>query len=414
MYFIAFLNSLIRSLLRFARTCVALFWRVINHRRLRYIRQINMESDECEFDSTWEEECENKAPRKKNYKMKRRDIRAAKDMQSFRHSCRNLDDEDNDNEDEPGQGHFYNLEFYHGKIEYSPNGVRIDEFHQMRKGQYHWLEDCHSYIQWLFPIQERGVNWDAHVLTKKEIKLFRKDEEAKRKLVESYKLMLDFYGICLVNETTGEVDYAPDFEDRFKNLNRYSHNNLRITRILKCLGTLGLQHYQAPLCKFFLRVTLEEEQLPHVKQSVLDYFMFAVLDKVERRELIKYAFKHFKPQEQFVWGPKRFLSGEVDSKIEENKDKNTAEHEEQRETDKNEITNKIDDNNHDRSNEDEINGEKYQQAMEVQLDETVSGQNNEDEHDSDDNIQCNSGDNDAKKNQELNVSDAEKSEEVHE
>jgi len=65
MYFIAFLNSLIRSLLRFARTCVALFWRVINHRRLRYIRQINMESDECEFDSTWEEECENKAPRKK-------------------------------------------------------------------------------------------------------------------------------------------------------------------------------------------------------------------------------------------------------------------------------------------------------------------------------------------------------------
>jgi len=151
-----------------------------------------------------------------------------------------------------------------------------------------------------------------------------------------------------------------------------------------------------------------------VKQSVLDYFMFAVLDKVERRELIKYAFKHFKPQEQFVWGPKRFLSGEVDSKIEENKDNNAAEHEEQRETDKNEITNKIDDNNHDRSNEDEINGEKYQQAMEVQLDETVSGQNNEDEHDSDDNIQCNSGDNDAKKNQELSVSDAEKSEEVHE
>jgi len=47
--------------------------------------------------------------------------------------------------------------------------------------------------------------------------------------VESYKLMLDFYGICLVNETTGEVDYAPDFEDRFKNLNRF---------LLSCLSFL--------------------------------------------------------------------------------------------------------------------------------------------------------------------------------
>ncbi|KAK7119515.1 hypothetical protein R3I94_021373 [Phoxinus phoxinus] len=279
-----------------------------------------MESDdECELDSTWEEEGENKTPRKKNYKMRSRsrsrsrNRSAAKDMQCFRHSCRNLDDDDddddNDEEEEAGKGCFYNLEFHHGQLNSSPDDVHIDEFHQKWKGQYHWLEDCHSYIQWLFPIQERGVNWDAHVLTKKEIKVFRKDEEAKRKLVKSYKLMLDFYGIRLVNESTGEVDRAPNWEDRFWNLNRNSHNNLRITRILKCLGTLGLQHYQAPLVKFFLHETLEEEQLQRMKQSVLDYFMFAVLNKSERRELVRFAFKHFKPQEQFVWGNGRIRHG---------------------------------------------------------------------------------------------------------
>ncbi|XDV51707.1 hypothetical protein PO909_020543 [Leuciscus waleckii] len=428
-YFLKFLKSLIWGVLRSVRILATLFWRVIwrgvvsttfvlacNSRlRLRNIRQINMESDdECELDSTWEEECENKTPRKKNYKKRSRNMSAAKDMQDFRHSCRNLgDDDDNDDEDEPGEGHFYNLDFYHGQIKSSPDEVHIDEFHQTWKGQYHWLEDCHSYIQWLFPIQERGVNWDAHVLTKKEIKAFRKDEEAKRKLVESYKLMLDFYGIRLVDETTGEVDRAPNWTDRFRNLNRYTHNNLRITRILKCLGTLGLQHYQAPLVKFFLHVTLEKEQLQRVKQSVLDYFMFAVLDKSERQELVRFAFKHFKPQEQFVWGPKKFLSGEVDSKNEENKDNNTAEHKEQMETD--EITNdvnEIHDNNHVGSIENEINGEKDQQAADVQPVEMGSDKDNKDEHDSDDNSPCNSGDNDVKKNQELSDSDAKKEGEV--
>ncbi|XP_077059370.1 opioid growth factor receptor-like [Siphateles boraxobius] len=390
---------------------LTLFWRVIYRlQRLRYIRQINMESDdECELDSTWEEEGENKTTRLKNYKMRSRNMSAAKDMQSFRHSCQNLDDDDDDdNEDEDeGEGRFYNLEFYHGQIKSSPGDIHIDEFHQNWKGQYNLLEDCHYYIQWLFPIQERGVNWDAHVLTKKEIKVFRKDEGAKRKLVESYKLMLDFYGIRLVDETTGEVDRAHNWKDRFMNLNRYSHNNLRITRILKCLGTLGLQHYQAPLCKFFLHETLEKEQLQHVKQSVLDYFIFAVLDKSERRDLVRFAFKHFKPQEQFVWGPKKFLSGEVDSKNEENKDNNTAEHKEQTETDErtNEV-NEIDDNNHVRSIENEINREKDQQAVDVQPVETGSVKTNKDEHDSDDKSQCSSGDNYVKENQELGVSDA--------
>ncbi|XP_051768375.1 opioid growth factor receptor-like protein 1 [Ctenopharyngodon idella] len=393
-YLIKFLRSLLCGVLKFVRKLTTSFLGLLNL-RLRYIRQINMESDdECELDSTWEDEYKNKEPRKKNKRRSHRNRYAAKDMQDFRHRVRNLDDDDDDDDDdnEPGEGRFYNLEFYHGKINSSPDDVHIDTFHKQWKGQYDWLEDCHSYIQWLFPIQEPGVNWSAHVLTEKEIKLFRKDEEAKKKLVESYKLMLDFYGICLVNEKTGEVKRTNDWEERFSNLNRYSHNNLRITRILKCLGTLGLKHYQAPLVKFFLHETLVEKQLQRVKQSVLDYFMFTVLDKLERQKLVRFAFKHFKPREQFVWGPKKILSGEVYSKNEENKDNNTAEHKQQRETD---------------------NGVKDQQAINIQPVESVSDKNNEVEQDSDDNSQCSSGDKSVKKNQKVSVSDAKMSGEEH-
>uniref|UniRef100_A0A8C1YUA0 Opioid growth factor receptor (OGFr) conserved domain-containing protein n=2 Tax=Cyprinus carpio TaxID=7962 RepID=A0A8C1YUA0_CYPCA len=324
------LRFLFGGVLRFFRTLTALGWSLLSKLRLRYnvTRQINMSDDECEFDSTWEDGDENKTPRKKKFHIhggSRRNMFAARDMQAFRHSCRGLDENSDDDDDGAGEqykGHLYNLDFYRGKLRSSPDELFIDDFHQWL-GEYDLLEDVHSYIQWLFPIQEPGVNWRAHVLSKKEIKLFRKDKEVKTKLVQSYKLMLDFYGICLKDVSTGEVARASNWKDRFKNLNRHTHNNLRITRILKCLGTLGLKHYQAPLVKFFLNETLVRGELQNVKHSVLDYFMFAVLDKSERRDLVKFAFERFKPQEHFVWGPKKILSGQVAHCNNENMDQPT-------------------------------------------------------------------------------------------
>ncbi|MEJ1274576.1 hypothetical protein NN561_005462 [Cricetulus griseus] len=76
-----------------------------------------------------------------------------------------------------------------------------------------------------------------------------------------------------------------------------------ITRILKSLGELGLEHYQAPLVRFFLEETLVQHQLPRVHQSVLGYIMFAVRCRHQRRELVYFAWEHFRPRCQFVWGP---------------------------------------------------------------------------------------------------------------
>ncbi|NXS62066.1 OGFR factor, partial [Brachypteracias leptosomus] len=155
----------------------------------------------------------------------------------------------------------------------------------------------------LFPLREHGMNWQARPLTWQEIQAFKKYKEVMQRFIRAYQLMLRFYGIILVNEETGELKRAENWVERFQNLNRFSHNNLRITRILKCLGEMGYEHYQVHLVKFFLTETLVEETLPNVKKSALDYFLFTIRNRKKRRELVHYAWQHFKPQHSFVWGP---------------------------------------------------------------------------------------------------------------
>ncbi|XP_053530040.1 opioid growth factor receptor isoform X2 [Ictalurus punctatus] len=234
-----------------------------------------------------------------------RNTHAAKDMQTFRHKFRKTQHDDSTDDYLEDDEELPNLRFYQNNMPFYPDSVLIKDFHNFWFGDYDRLEYVHSYIQWLFPIQEKGMNYASRELSLKEIKLFRTDEEVQRRLLTSYKLMLDFYGIELVSEDSGEVKRAKNWKEQFANLNRNTHNNLRITRILKCLGLLGFRHYQKPLVHFFLEETLVNNQLPRVKYSVLDYFMFAVLDKDERKDLIKYAYCHFKPKEDFVWCPRR-------------------------------------------------------------------------------------------------------------
>ncbi|XP_043978597.1 opioid growth factor receptor-like [Gambusia affinis] len=264
----------------------------------------------CEYDSTWEHEHENEAsPRRKIHQTRRnrtdkfsRFKSAAKDMQNYRHDYPNRHRTRGFEDDNDGKP---NLSFYLGEIPSLPDGVYIKQFHDEWKGQYAQLEYTHSYIQWLFPLQEPGVNYEAKTLTKQEIQDFLGSTTARENLLKSYELMLDFYGIKLQNKKTGEVARADNWIDRFQNLNNHTHNNLRITRILKCLGTLGYRHYQVPLVRFFLEETLVNSELPRVKDSALSYFLFAVLDKQERRKLLKFAYDHYRDPEPFVWCPKK-------------------------------------------------------------------------------------------------------------
>ncbi|XP_058143280.1 opioid growth factor receptor isoform X2 [Dasypus novemcinctus] len=200
-------------------------------------------------------------------------------------------------------GDMPNLSFYKNEIRFLPNGYFIEDILQNWKDKYDLLEDNHSYIQWLFPLREPGVNWHAKPLTLREVEAFKGCREAMARFVQAYELMLGFYGIELEDRDSGTVRRAQNYQKRFQNLNWHSHNNLRITRILKSLGELGLERFQAPLARFFLEEALVRRQLPGVRQSALDYFMFAVRCRRQRRELVHFAWEHFRPRCKFVWGP---------------------------------------------------------------------------------------------------------------
>ncbi|XP_026162967.1 opioid growth factor receptor-like protein 1 [Mastacembelus armatus] len=263
----------------------------------------------CDYDSTWEtdQSPERSVKRTRTTRTTRRTSlsgyrhfstfqRAARDMQNYRN-------------DYPGQlciqssNDKPNLDFYLGKRPCVPDDVYINDFHNKWKGDYDKLEFVHTFIQWLFPLREPGMNSWASTLTKEEIQEFLASSIAMENLLKSYKLMLDFYGIKLCDEKTGKVEKASNWEDRFNNLNSHTHNSLRITRILKCLGTLGYRHYQCPLVQFFLNETLVYGHLPNVKHSVLNYFLFAVLNKRQRRKLLKFAYLNYNPNDEFVWCP---------------------------------------------------------------------------------------------------------------
>ncbi|GFZ50769.1 hypothetical protein JCM24511_08527 [Saitozyma sp. JCM 24511] len=154
----------------------------------------------------------------------------------------------------PGQGsdahRSANLEFYTNEREMQPDGVTLDEFVRRYERDYEELESNHGYIQWLFPIRERGVNPLSQPLQPHEIEKMSADPDILARLLRSYTMMLRFYGIDF---NDGRLRPTSDSKQRLLNLHRRPHNLLRLTRILKHLSEFpALQAHAGPLVLFFV------------------------------------------------------------------------------------------------------------------------------------------------------------------
>lgn len=118
-----------------------------------------------------------------------------------------------------------------------------------------WLEDTHDFIQWLFPLREpSGVNPFAPRVDDEVRDAFAADPALRARLLASLDRMLAFYG--LVRSADGIVK-SPDWPERKADwFLRSTHNDLRITRILKSLCLLGLREFAERLlgCLETLRV----------------------------------------------------------------------------------------------------------------------------------------------------------------
>jgi hypothetical protein len=123
------------------------------------------------------------------------------------------------------------------------------------------LENVHDYIQWLFPLREAsGPNPSAPVLDDAQIAAFRTSNELKGRLLESFKVMLSFYGLKYDDTSESPRIVKADWFERRKGywLTPGNHNYLRITRILKSLQLLSLEEYAHAFLTFLEQLYKEE------------------------------------------------------------------------------------------------------------------------------------------------------------
>lgn len=188
-----------------------------------------------------------------------------------------------------------NLQFYRNQIPSRPKGAKIDDIHKLWWQRYDLLEEHHGYIQWLFPLKEASrFNFHSSVMQRHEAVAIQNDKQCLARIVMSLRMMLNFWGAQLSPNDTDPIpkiaviQRCPDWPNRFMNLRIHSHNNMRISRMLKCLGDVGLEHYKMAICKFFID-NLFGENAPLAGSSCVKsckkYWVQTLRNDSERRNL---------------------------------------------------------------------------------------------------------------------------------
>ncbi|EFC44054.1 hypothetical protein NAEGRDRAFT_67958 [Naegleria gruberi] len=167
-----------------------------------------------------------------------------------------------------------NYNFYINKLRSRPQGDLIENIHKNWFGDWDLLEEHHAYIQYLFPIRLQGMNASSQPLTKHEASLLRSDAAVKARIIQSYRLMLDFYGLVLEDEVSGKISRNPvTYKKRYSHLNSSFHNYLRITRIMKCLGVTGFEHYKPHFLNHMVVEMFKYNNLQNARDSLIKFWL---------------------------------------------------------------------------------------------------------------------------------------------
>jgi hypothetical protein len=152
------------------------------------------------------------------------------------------------------------------------------------------LERHHDFIQWLFPLPEpSSVNPEAPLLSNDDIVLAQNNREIQLNLLRSFDTMAAFWGFF--RNQDNELTRSADFEHLSRKWCCSSnHNQLRITRVLKCLSLTGHAELAQNTCEFLLsevnRAGLSFSQVPSTA-----YWM----DAISEIEVVELTLEDFEP-----------------------------------------------------------------------------------------------------------------------
>ena len=108
------------------------------------------------------------------------------------------------------------------------------------------------------------------------------------RIKRSYELMLDFYGAQLVDWKTGELARTSNYEACFDNLNARFHNYLRITRVLKWLGEMHLEHLKLGFLVFFANEAVFLKTIPRAAQSLENFWLATLKQDAEVESVVRF------------------------------------------------------------------------------------------------------------------------------
>jgi len=145
---------------------------------------------------------------------------------------------------------------------------------EIQQWDFNQLEYVHNYIQWLFPLTDRShYNLDAPLLKLDDMQSFQSSPKLRQEVLYNLELMLNFYGFIRYSD---KIVAANNFDQRIQQwLSFGNHNFLRITRILKSLKLLGLEH-EATL--FFNALDSIYPQHQSIIGNSYNYWLAAVND----------------------------------------------------------------------------------------------------------------------------------------
>jgi hypothetical protein len=154
-----------------------------------------------------------------------------------------------------------NSDFYSLKCKGKPL-ESVDAIYEKNFANYDFLEENNNYMEWLFPIfGSAGLNPHTKPLSMQEANIIKNNIHSSIRVVKSFKMMLNFFGMKLVNDLTGEIGREPEvWQARYCHLNTRTNNNIRITRMLKSLGFLGFERFQKGFVQH-LKVEIEDNGL---------------------------------------------------------------------------------------------------------------------------------------------------------
>lgn len=139
-----------------------------------------------------------------------------------------------------------------------------------------WLERTHDYIQWLFPLAEKsGANPTAPLICINLVSLFSFNAVAQKNMLLGLDRMLSFYGLQRNGKTISKGENWSIRKDNW--FDHPTHNDLRITRMLKSMSILGFGEYAQALLDELLRLSNEPDC--GFSEDAIRYWKAAILSK---------------------------------------------------------------------------------------------------------------------------------------